>query len=262
MAALAAAPLLTAAPAFAEDAPQLLPPSPPSHLVVFTVEAPGPAQYEETVVLQDFEPGAWTVERRHDGMAFFSVLDGAIAVKKAGKVTLYARGQSFRIDAGEYYSAGNISNAGARLITTTLTEPGAPSDAPHPDADRPLKTPSTAASGHTTLNTVGGRFTLNQLILSFRPGAGSGAHVHPEGQGIAIVIEGEQRNRLLDGEIVLQKLGDAFVDRPNRPVSHENNGSTMLTVLASYVFNAGTPPGLPAVIPGVMPLPAPPAPSR
>lgn len=153
-----------------------------------------------------------------------------------------------------------MTNARARLITTVLSEPGAPAEIAHPDAVRPTNMPRTAFSGSTTLNTVAARFTLNQLILDFRPGAGSGAHVHPAAQGLAIVIAGEQRNRLLNGEIVVQKTGDVFVDNPNRPVSHENNGSTMLTVLASYVGTTGAPPAVPASIPGVMPLPAPPGP--
>lgn len=88
MAGLALAAVSSAA---AEDPPALLPPSPPSHFVLFTVEAPA-AQYEETLLLQDFEPGAWTTERRHDGMAFFSVLEGAVTMRKAGKDTLYAKG--------------------------------------------------------------------------------------------------------------------------------------------------------------------------
>jgi quercetin dioxygenase-like cupin family protein len=101
----------SAAPSSAQEPPALLPASPPSHVAVFQVEAPAPAQYDEALSVQDFEPNAWTYERRHEGMAFFSVVDGAVTVRKDGKDTVYGKGQSFRQDAGVYYSIGNKANA-------------------------------------------------------------------------------------------------------------------------------------------------------
>src|SRR6266508_3491640 len=59
----------SAVPMSAQEPPALLPASPPSHFVTFQVETPGQAQYDEALTLQDFEPGAWTYERQHDGMA-------------------------------------------------------------------------------------------------------------------------------------------------------------------------------------------------
>jgi quercetin dioxygenase-like cupin family protein len=108
----------------------------------------------------------------------------------------------------------------------------------------------TAFFGEATFNTIPARFSLNQLIIDFRPGAGSGAHSHPAGQGLVIVMAGEGRQRLLTGDVI-QKVGDVFVDTPNRAVSHENNGSQTMTVVVSYVFAAGPPAALPASIPGV-----------
>ncbi len=92
--AVAALSFATVTSVAAEDPPALLPPSPPSHVAAFQVEAAAPAQYEQTLTMLDFEPNAWTMERRHDGMAFFSVVEGAVTVRKDGKDSIYTRGQS------------------------------------------------------------------------------------------------------------------------------------------------------------------------
>jgi len=250
----------SAAPAFSQQPPMLLPPSPPSHFILFQVEAPAPAQYEEALSVLDFEPGAWTYERKHNGMAFFSVSEGTVTSRRDGKDTLYTRGESFRQDAGVFYSVGNTGAVRARLVQTTLTSPSLEAEADHPSATRPAKLPTTAFSGKTTFGNVPARFSLNQLIIEFRPGAGSGAHSHPAGQGLVIVMAGEHRHRLL-GRDVTQKAGESFVDGPaGRPVSHENHGTEMLRVVGSYVF-WGMPAAVPESIPGVAPLPAPAAPA-
>jgi quercetin dioxygenase-like cupin family protein len=243
------------APVFSQEPQPLLPAAPPSHNVVFQVETPAAAQYDEELSVLDFDPGAWTYERKHDGTAFFSVVDGSLTVRADSKDTVYRRGESFRQDVGKYYSIGNQGNAKARLIVTTLTSPGLSAVELHPEAARPTRLPITSFTGKATLTTIPARFTLNQAIFEFQPGAGSGAHIHPSGQGLQIVMNGQQRHRLLTGDIV-QGPGDVLHDLPNRPISHENRGSEPMVDVVSYVFY-GTPAAVPASIPGVQPLPAP-----
>lgn len=242
----------------AQQPPSLLPISPPSHFALFQVEARAPAQYEQELSVLDFEPGAWTYERRHNGMAFFSVVEGSITLRQGGRETSYVRGETFRQNPGFFYSMGNAGNNRTRVIVTTLTPPGQPAEANHPEAARPSRLPAIAFIGKTTWGNVPERFTLNQLIVDFQPGAGSGAHYHPAGHGLVIVMAGEHVHRL-EGRDVIQKVGESFVDGPaGRPVSHENQGRETLRVVASYM-NWGTPPSVPASIPGVAPPPAPPA---
>jgi quercetin dioxygenase-like cupin family protein len=71
---------------------------------------------------------------------------------------------------------------------------------------RPGVLPTTAFSGKATFTNVPARFSINQVILDFRAGAGSGAHSHPSGQGLVIVMSGEHRHRLLTGDVV-QRVG-------------------------------------------------------
>ncbi len=249
----------TALPSSAQEPPALLPLLPPLHIVTFQVEAAAAAQYDEALTVLDFEPNAATYERRHDGMAFFSVVDGAVTLRKDAKDTVYTKGQSFRQDPGAYYSIANKTSAKARIITTTLTSPGSAAEANHPDAVRPAILPTIAFFGKATFNSVSARFSHNHAIFEFPPRGGSGAHIHPAGQGIQIVMSGEVRQRLLTGDVLL-KPGDVFIDVPNRPVSHENAGSQGQVSVVAYIFAPGPPAALPAVIPGVMPLPAPAAP--
>jgi quercetin dioxygenase-like cupin family protein len=243
--------------ALAQEPPPLLPSPPPSHNVIFQVEAASPAQYDEELSVVDFEAGAWTYQRKHDGLSFFSVADGTLTLRTDGKDVAYTKGQSFRQTAGAYYAVGNLGSGKARLIVTTLTSPGLVAATNHPQADRPAKLAVTAFTGKATLTTIPANFVLNQAIFEFRPGAGSGAHVHPSGQGLQIVMSGEQRHKVLGGEIV-QKPGEVLHDLANRPISHENRGSEPMTDVVSYVFY-GMPAAIPASLPGVQPLPSAPS---
>ena len=241
--------------AVADEPPALLPPSAPSHVAVFQVETAAPAQYDEVLSVVDFEPGAWTYEHSYNGMAFFSVAEGTLTLRDAGKDTSYGRGQSFRRDRGAPFAIGNETTARARLIVTVLASPGAAGEARESDAAKPSRLPVTAFTGKTTLTTVPTRFILNQAIFEFRAGAGSGAHTHPASQGLQIVMSGEQVHRLSTGDVV-QRPGDVFHDLASRPVSHENRGREPMVDVVSYVF-WDNPPAVPASLPGVAPLPIP-----
>src|SRR5437763_15399621 len=108
----------------AHHAPAPAPPAGPSGPVTrfptrFTV-ADAPEQFEQVLMVIDFEPGSWPPPHMPGGNVYNTVIDGAISSHPMGStnVTTHETGRTFVAPAGEYVEVGNSGDGSARLIST------------------------------------------------------------------------------------------------------------------------------------------------
>jgi quercetin dioxygenase-like cupin family protein len=210
--------LMPAGVGLAQQAPAPVPPAGPSGPVTrfptrFTV-VDAPEQFEQVLMVIDFEPGSWTPPHMPGGNVYNTVIDGAISTRPMGStsITTYEAGGTFVAPAGEYVEVGNSGGVSARMISTTVlpkhttlftfadvngVSPPPPSIVGQAviDVDRPSRV-----------------FELMQMLVEFEPGMRTATHMHG-GYDLSMVATGavalERR-----GEVKSFTLGQAFVNTP------------------------------------------------
>ena len=73
----------------------------------------------------DFAPGAWTPVHKHNGPALVTVLEGEMTLRQGGVDTVFKAGESWTEVAGQVHQAGNLTGAGARVVSNYLVPSGA-----------------------------------------------------------------------------------------------------------------------------------------
>jgi quercetin dioxygenase-like cupin family protein len=228
--------LMPAGVGLAQQAPAPVPAAGPPGPVTrfptrFTI-ADAPDQFEQVLMVIDFEPGSWTPPHMPGGNVYNTVIEGAISSRPMGSTsaTTYEAGGTFVAPAGEYVEVGNSGGVNARMISTTVlpkhttlftfadvngTPPPGPTIVGQAviDVDRPSRV-----------------FELMEMLVEFEPGMWTATHMHGA-YDLSMVATGaatlERR-----GEVTSFTPGEAFVNTPGlfHKVGNESEGSTQVAV--------------------------------
>ena len=228
--------LTPASVGLAQQAPAPVPPAGPSGPVTrfparFTI-ADAPDQFEQVLLVIDFEPGSWTPPHMPGGSVYNTVIDGAISIRPMGStsVTSYEAGGTFVAPAGEYVEVGNSGGVSARMISTTVL-PKHTTLFTYADVNGvPPPTPSIVGQAVIDVDRPSRVFELMQMLVEFEPGMRTATHMHG-GYDLSMVASGavELERR---GEVQSFTSGQAFVNTPGlfHTVGNESKGSTQMAV--------------------------------
>jgi quercetin dioxygenase-like cupin family protein len=228
--------LMPAGVGLAQQAPAPVPPAGPSGPVTrfptrFTV-VDAPEQFEQVLMVIDFEPGSWTPPHMPGGNVYNTVIDGAISTRPMGStsVTTYEAGGTFVAPAGEYVEVGNSGGVSARMISTTVL-PKHTTLFTYADVNGvPPPPPAVVGQAVIDVDRPSRVFELMQMLVEFEPGMWTATHMHGA-YDLSMVATGavvlERR-----GEVKSFTLGEAFVNTPGlfHKVGNESEGPTQMAV--------------------------------
>jgi quercetin dioxygenase-like cupin family protein len=228
--------LMPAGVGLAQQAPAPVPPAGQSGPVTrfptrFTV-ADAPEQFEQVLMVIDFEPGSWTPPHMPGGNVYNTVIDGAISSRPMGSTsaTTYEAGSTFVAPAGEYVEVGNSGGVSARMISTTVL-PKHTTLFTFADVNgTPPPGPTIVGQAVIGVDRPSRVFELMQMVVEFEPGMWTAPHMHG-GYDLSMVATGaatlERR-----GEVKTFTVGQAFVNTPGlfHRVGNESEGPTQMAV--------------------------------
>jgi quercetin dioxygenase-like cupin family protein len=228
--------LMPAGVGLAQQAPAPVPPAGPSGPVTrfptrFTI-ADAPEQFEQVLMVIDFEPGSWTRPHMPGGNVYNTVIEGAISSRPMGSTsaTTYEAGGTFVAPAGEYVEVGNSGRVSARMISTTVLPKHTTLFTFADVSGVPPPGPEIVGQAVIGVDRPSRVFELMQMLVEFEPGMWTATHMHGA-YDLSMVATGaatlERR-----GEVTSFTSGQAFVNTPGlvHRVGNESEGSTQMAV--------------------------------
>ena len=101
---------------------------PPGPTTVYRMSTPvtNPEGYNLVTLVLEFAPGAWTPVHVHGGEGLITVLDGELTLRIEGEdEQTFGPGEGWHEPEGRRHSAGNNTDAPARLVVTFIAAEGA-----------------------------------------------------------------------------------------------------------------------------------------
>lgn len=220
----------------AQQAPAPVPPAGPSGPLTrfptrFTI-ADAPEQFEQVLMVIDFEPGSWTPPHMPGGNVYNTVIEGAISSRPMGstRATTHEAGATFVAPAGEYVEVGNSGDVSARMISTTVL-PKHTTLFTYADGNgAPPPRPTVVGQAVIDVARPSRVFELMHMLVEFEPGMWTATHMHG-GYDLSMVATGalalERR-----GEVESLTLGQGFVNTPGlfHKVGNESEGASQAAV--------------------------------
>lgn len=216
-----------------------------------------PAQFDLTLQLLDFAPGAWTPNHTHGGPVFVTVIEGELTVRSVGgRQQNYKAGEQWSEAPGEYLEVGNVTSSRTRVVVTGLTPPGV-SFTTVATTGATMSTPPPGPTTvyrqeHKGLRPPAAAFDVVHLVLDFAPGTWTPPHTHG-GTGYVLVTDGELMLRM-SGMEHRYPAGQGWVDAANVVHAAGNPGPRSAAVAASFLLPRGA--SLTTVQPAGAPMPA------
>ena len=225
------------------------PGGPLTHISTRFTIADAPEQFDQVLMVIDFQPGSWTPPHMPGGTVYNTIVEGAISTRPTGSssATTYQAGGTFVATAGEYVEVGNSGDVSARMISTTILPKGTPltTNAPMavPYGDNlegyqllyiRVSPPRPTIVGHASIDVErpAAALELVHVLVEFEPGVWTARHMHG-GYDLSMVATGamtlERR-----GEVELFALGESFVNTPG--LSHRVGNETAGSAQAAVAF--------------------------
>jgi quercetin dioxygenase-like cupin family protein len=224
------------------------PPGPVTHFPTHFLIADAPEQFDQVLMVIDFQPGSWTPPHMPGGNVYNTVIEGAISIRPMGNTsaTTYEAGATFVASAGEYVEVGNSGDVSARMISTTVLPKGATLttyadvnvepyrsvvDSYHlQDLFVPPPRPTIVGVGSVDVEGSATALELVQMLVEFEPGMWTATHRHG-GYDLSMVATGavtlERR-----GEVESFASGESLVNTPGlfHRVGNESEGYAQVAV--------------------------------
>lgn len=193
--------------------------------------------FTEVQVVIDLEPGAAFPLHHHGGPTLALVLDGEIVRVQDGEETVFKAGDSWTETPANIHSAYNATDAPARVLATFLLPPGAVATSPEPDAEVPPIAPVITYRASFPDITMNSRFSIDQTVQEFAPGAGMPLHEHG-GPALVMVLEGVITLRE-NGEERVYAAGESWTELPGSAYEVFNNGDAPVRVAVTVLVPEG-----------------------
>jgi quercetin dioxygenase-like cupin family protein len=228
--------LMPASVGLAQQAPAPVPPAGPSGPLTrfptrFTI-ADAPDQFEQVLMVIDFEPGSWTPPHMPGGNVYNTVVAGAISTRPMGgtSATTYDAGARFVAPAGEYVEVGNGGDVSARMISTTVLPKHTTLFTYADTTGVPPPRPTVVGQSAIDIERPSRVFELQQMLVEFEPGMWTATHMHG-GYDLSMVATGAIRLERR-GEDRSFSLGESFVNTPGlvHRVGNESESFTQMAV--------------------------------
>jgi quercetin dioxygenase-like cupin family protein len=228
--------LAPASAGLAQQPPAPVPPAGPSGPVTrlptrFTI-VDAPEQFEQVLMVIEFEPGSWTPSHMPGGDVYNTVIDGVISSRPMGSTsaTTHEAGATFVASAGEYVEVGNSGDVSARMISTTVLPKHATLTTYADSNVVPELTPTIVGLSAIDIERPSRVFELQQMVVEFQPGTWTAMHMHG-GYDLSMVATGAIT---LDrrGQVTPLTVGQSLVNTPGlvHRVGNESKGFTQMAV--------------------------------